>query len=119
MALAPPSENTATTLMIADCGLRIADSTVALPIRNPKSAIRNYSPAPVSYLRSITRLARRLAALSKRRFSSGVSGTPGGHPVDQRQDHAAEHVAHDIRVLRHHQLRHDGLGFARMACLHQ
>src|SRR5438132_8976231 len=43
----------------------------------------------------------------------------GGHPVHQRQDHAAEHVAHDVRVLRHHQLRHDGLGLARMACLPQ
>src|SRR5438094_10479055 len=28
---------------IADCGLWIADSTIALPIRNPQSEIRNYS----------------------------------------------------------------------------
>ena len=42
-----------------------------------------------------------------------------GHPVHQPQDDAAEHVAQDVRVLRHHQLRHDRFRVARMLGLHQ
>src|SRR5689334_18867536 len=46
-ALAPPPPKTATTLMIADWGLRIADWKCVRRIRNPKSAIRNCSfPSP-------------------------------------------------------------------------
>jgi len=28
----------------------------------------------------------------------------GGHAIDEREDVPAEHVAHDVRMMRHHQL---------------
>src|SRR5439155_16691379 len=87
----------------AECGMRNAEWQGAFPVtarpppsiphsefriphlfhsfRTPHSALRTHSPAPVSYLRSITRVARRLAARSYLRFSSGVSGTIGGTSV--------------------------------------
>src|SRR6266545_46078 len=37
-----------------------------------------------------------------------------GDAVDEGQDVAAEHVAHDVRVVRHHQLREHRFGFAGM-----
>src|SRR5881396_597911 len=78
---------------ISDRGFRIADSTIALPIRNSQSAIRNcYSPAPVSYRRSITREARRFDARSYRRFSSAVSGTIGGTCVGTPCSSSATYV---------------------------
>src|SRR5438876_9598376 len=43
---APPPPKTATTLMIADCGLWISDWKRGYQIRNPKSAIRNSLTSP-------------------------------------------------------------------------
>ena len=49
-----------------------------------------------------------------------VRVTDGGHSGDavhEREDVAAEHVAHDVRMMRHHELREHRLRFAGMPAL--
>jgi len=44
-------------------------------------------------------------------------GGDSGDAVHEREDMAAEHVAHDVRVMRHHQLREHRLRLAWMPAL--
>ncbi len=71
--LAPPPPKTATTratlVRSGECGVRsitvsVVRHDLAFQLRTPHSPLRTHSPAPVSYRRSITRLARRFAARS-------------------------------------------------------
>src|SRR5207247_6625679 len=82
-----------------ECGMRSVSARFVprhdftLQFRIPHSALRIcHSPAPVSYLRSMTREARRLAARSYLRFSSAVSGTIGGTVVGVPLSSSATYV---------------------------
>src|SRR5437773_3421552 len=93
-----PSHPAPPLVRSVECGMRSVSASfvprhdLPLQFRIPHSAFRTHSPAPVSYLRSITRLALRLAARSYLRFSSAVSGTIGGTCVGTPWSSSATYV---------------------------
>src|SRR5437763_16804337 len=92
---------------IADCGLWIADSTLALPIRNPQAEIRNYS-------------------FSRPRIVSAIhhpTGPPFGRPVIPplfvgRLRHDRRHLGGDALVVQCHVGDVAGVGMPLLAREH-
>src|SRR6266542_2202768 len=72
---------------------------------------RRHQLADVNRLAEIDLVHRHRDAFAVRVADRGDRGDA----VHQRQNVPAEHVAHDVRVVRHHQLGEDGFRFAGMA----
>src|SRR5216110_984498 len=71
---------------------------------------RRHQLADVDRLAEIDLVNRDRDALTARVADRGDRGDA----IDEREDVAAEHVAHDVRVMRHHQLGEHSFGLARV-----